>query len=454
MQDHSLTSPSAQWRRRGRRSWAAVAASAVALALATIGASAPAQAVNVLTQNQYLGADFAALTQVPPAQFNATLVGVLKAIAATRFPDRAALQARSIVQRQADLVALQEAWQIGCIDLGPTTPGKGCNDPSIAGAFNDYLQVTLNALAQLGGNYSAAAFVINFNTSGFAGIPFVINGFPALLQFADRDVILVNNGTASNVQPVSFPSPPCRPSGNGCNYNIVLPVSVTVPVNGGSVTLDTALERGYVGVDATVGGTRYRFVTTHLEVKDPPVPREFQCAQALELLGVLGATTPPGVSLLVAGDFNSSPDDSPVPGVVQPTPPGLPPAIAATCFGQSVAPPYFLLTQVGGLSDIWGFRTGPAAHRPPRVDGYTCCQAANLRNNASRLSERIDLILSLAEPALVLGAQVVGDTVPEKTFPYGVGVWPSDHGGVVAGITSTVNVARVRAARAQLVAQR
>jgi hypothetical protein len=272
-------------------------------------------------------------------------------------------------------------------------------------------------------------------------------------------VILVNDDTTSDVQPVAFPTP-CRPSGNGCNYNVVVPISVTVPLpGGGQTTINTNIERGYVGVDATVAGARYRLVTTHLEIKDPPVPAEFQCAQAVELLGVLAATPLDGASLFVAGDFNSGPDDAPLP-VVLPTPPGLPPQILAACFGAGltppapVTPPYLLLTQVGGLSDIWTFRTGRAANRPPSLDGYTCCQPELLRNSASRLNDRVDLLLSLVPPALVQGAQVVGDTVIEKTFPYGKGIWPSDHGGVVAEITLSTSVALARAARAQLAAAR
>ena len=312
---------------------------AIALAATTAAASAMAQPISVMTYNQYFGADISRLLQAPPEAFNDTLVDVLRTIAASRFPDRAALQARSIAQNRPDFVGLQEVWRLACVDLAPEVPpGRGCADPAIAGAFKDQLEVTLAALAALDLDYSAAAHVTNFRIDGAEGVPFLINGFPALLQFADRDVILVNDQTASNVQPVTFPSP-CRPSDDGCNYKVVLPLNVTVPVPGSDdpITLNTPLERGFVAVDATVRGERYRFVNTHLEVKDPPVPAEFQCAQAAELFDILDATTPLDRSLLVAGDFNSGPDDVPLPGVL-PTPQGLPPAIAAACFGDTVVP--------------------------------------------------------------------------------------------------------------------
>jgi hypothetical protein len=431
---------------------------AIALAATTAAASAMAQPISVMTYNQYFGADISRLLQAPPEAFNATLVDVLRTIAASRFPERAALQARSIAQNRPDFVGLQEVWRLACVDLAPAPVplGYGCTDPAIAGAFKDQLQVTLAALAALGLDYSAAATVTNFRidgANGVEGVPFFINGFPALLQFADRDVILVNDQTASNVQPVTFPSPFCRPSDDGCNYNVVLPVPVTVPVPGDDpITFIAPLERGFVAVDATVRGERYRFVNTHLEVKDPPVPAEIQCAQAAELFGILNATTPADRSLLVAGDFNSGPDDVPLPGVL-PTPDLLPPAIANACFGAAVVPPYLLLTQLG-LNDVWTYRTGAGARRSPRADGYTCCQPETLRNNNSRLNDRIDLVFSQVPPSVILSAQVVGDTVPEKTFPYGRGLWPSDHGGVVTKFQLGTSVAGAPTAGPRLVAAR
>jgi hypothetical protein len=426
---------------------------AIALAATTAAASAMAQPISVMTYNQYFGADISRLIEAPPEAFNETLVDVLRTIAASRFPDRAALQARSIAQNRPDFVGLQEVWRLTCVDLAPAEPGRGCADPSIAGAFNDQLDVTLAALAALGLDYSDRAQVTNFRIDGEAGVPFVINGFPALLQFADRDVILVNNQTTSNVEHVDFTSTPCRPSDEGCNYNVVLPLSVTVPVPGDvPITLDTPLERGFVAVDATVRGERYRFVNTHLEVKNPPVPAEIQCAQAAELFGILNATTPADRSLLVAGDFNSGPDDVPLPGVL-PTPDLLPPAIANACFGAAVVPPYLLLTQLG-LNDVWTYRTGAGARRSPRADGYTCCQPETLRNNNSRLNDRIDLVFSQVPPSVILSAQVVGDTVPEKTFPYGRGLWPSDHGGVVTKFQLGTSVAAAPTAGPRLVAAR
>jgi exonuclease III len=145
------------------------------------------------------------------------------------------------------------------------------------------------------------------------------------------------------------------------------------------------------------------------------VPRQFQCEQAAELIEILEDTTPLGFSLIVVGDLNSSPQDEPVTGAL----PLLPP-----CSQETVVPPYMQFVDAG-YTDIWTLRPGVAP-------GFTCCQAADLSNRLSTLSERIDVIFSLDRPRRVEQARVVGDRVSDKTRPPGPRLWPSDHGGVVA----------------------
>ena len=77
-----------------------------------------------------------------------------------------------------------------------------------------------------------------------------------------------------------------------------------------------------------------------------------------------------------------------------------------------------------GYTDVWQADTAGA--------GYTCCQAADLRNEGSALYERIDQIfikdVPLREDAAIRTA-TVGDRPADKTP---AGLWPSDHAGVVA----------------------
>jgi hypothetical protein len=116
----------------------------------SISGSPPALAgddIVVMTQNQYLGADFSSLLAPPGGDFNAALVRILQQIAATDFPARAERQAREIARRNPHLVGLQEAWDLSCADLDPLDE-EGCENPAIADAFVNYLDETLDALAR------------------------------------------------------------------------------------------------------------------------------------------------------------------------------------------------------------------------------------------------------------------------------------------------------------------
>ena len=374
--------------------------------------------IKVMTLNQSLGADLASLLAAP-GNLNAALLDLLDDIAASDFPARAERQAELIARRLPDLVALQEVWDLSCADLGPSVPGQGCSDPSIADAFVDQLQVTLEALAALGADYEAIATVRNldvttatltFNgtTVPLHGVPFQVNGVPALLTSSDRDVILARADTVVDPVPVSFPDDACLASADGCNYQATAPVALTTP-NG---LLEVDFRRGFVAVDATVRGKDYRLVDTHLEIEEPapgnPLSRFFQAAQAAELIETLELTTPPGLTLVVAGDMNSSPEDTPY---------------------LNIVPPYMQFV-AAGYTDIWTLRPGA-------VPGFSCCQDADLSNKRSMLSERIDMIFSQEPPAKVKKPRVVGDRTSDKTPPPGPRLWPSDHGGVVAGLKFT-----------------
>ena len=140
--------------------------------------------------------------------------------------------------------------------------------------------------------------------------------------------------------------------------------------------------RGWGRVEGEVDGRRVLFATTHTEAYDAAV-RE---AQRDELLGALGD---PGCPTVVVGDFNARPEHVGVPAPYQ---------------------------------DAWA-----AAGNDPG-GGFTCGQAAELANDASSLSERIDYVF--VRDADVLDCVVVGDQEADRTRPGRL--WPSDHAGVVA----------------------
>jgi hypothetical protein len=375
--------------------------------------------IKVMTQNQYPGADLAPLlAATTPDEFNTALVAVLEKIAASRFIDRVERQAALIAKERPHIVALQEAWRFDCLDLAPSLPGKGCSDPAIAGAFLDQLEKTLDALKAKGVKYKTIARVKDLDVSVIqvpglpAGIPFTINNFPALLNTIDRDVILARNDVLADAVDFSKVCPD-RVSLEGCNYQVV-----AKPIIPGGPADGLPIERGFVAADARIGGKHYRIVNTHLELREPepgnPITGFFQAAQAAELIDTLQVTTPPNKSLLLLGDMNSSPDDV---GISGPLPLPAP-------FDNGIVPPYQQLVSAG-YTDGWLLRE----HQSP---GFTCCQDENLRNKKSALSERIDMIFSLQQPAWVEDIRVVGNKQKDKTLSPPPRLWPSDHGGVAA----------------------
>lgn len=359
--------------------------------------------IHVLTQNQYLGADLGPIiTAETPEAVNAAMIQALIDVSNNNYPERVQALAGSILDKSPHLVALQEVYAFNCLD----PYGTGFCAP-FANAFNDHLALTM---AALGNRYTVAAEVQNLTLAPpilpLPGIPLFLDpqAPPVFIQVIDRDVILARSDVVAT--PVDFDCQ--RPSVNGCNYNAVAPVSVAgIPIN---------IERGFVGVDATVEGADYRFVNTHLEVKllgDNLATAILQPAQATELwLAILG-TFEPQKRLLVAGDFNSSPADvSPI-GVL-------------TAYQQLTSGRALDGSPLGiSLTDTWTLRPG-------KPDGFTCCEVADLSNAPSQHDERVDIVFAFPSPANRVKANVLDADVVDKTLS---GLWPSDHSSVSVELT-------------------
>lgn len=401
----------------GRRVGLGLIALAVAASLGAAAAPASARdGIDVISQNQYLGADLtpvlAAATAQPfdPVGFSEAVVGALKIIAANRPAERAQALAALIDRRNPDVAALQEAYAFRCDPYPgyPVLPGRGCDDPLVKGAFTDHLADTL---AALGARFRSVGQVTNLKVSG---LPFVVNGMPALLSLVDRDAILVRRDLAA--APVDFSAlPACRPSDQGCNFWTAPPPFAT-PLG------PIAIERGFVAADVIVKGAPYRLFNTHLEQRllAPTLPetRLLQVGQAYELLGFALASGGGPAKVIVAGDFNADPADTiPVP----PYPPVLPWAPALPTIS-----PYQVFV-ANGFTDTW-------LRRPQTDPGLTCCQAETLDNRTPVFTERIDLIFSLTPPRHVLDMRVLGERIGDKTRPAGAptALWPSDHASVAA----------------------
>jgi endonuclease/exonuclease/phosphatase family metal-dependent hydrolase len=382
------------------------------LVLAVFSSSAFANddTVKVMTRNQYLGADLSPILLAQTfEEFIAAVTTALAQAAANNFPLRVQRFATEVALTEPDLIGLQEVFdlQLNGMNIGPP--------------FVDHLTETLHALAAKGQNYVVAATVINSNIT----IPFDIDGDgdQDFVSVVDRDVILVRKGIkftklAGNFSsgglcgvpiPNPVPVPPfpdtlqSQPSADGCNYTVVAQVvsSLGVPI---------VSERGFVGVDATVRGKKYRFVNTHLEIRDlDPTDSSsaiFPSLQAVELVGTLHAVTPPDRKLILLGDFNSSPEHAPIGPII---------------------PPYQIIASAG-FADVWD--KNPLRFFNP--GGFTCCQLADLSNAMSLLNERVDIIFVRGSPFLPL-ALVTGQVpIFPLTEPPN---WASDHGGVFGNLT-------------------
>jgi endonuclease/exonuclease/phosphatase family metal-dependent hydrolase len=344
--------------------------------------------LKVWTQNLYIGADLTpVIAAQSPDEFFAAANETLEKIAANFFPLRAQRLATEIALYAPDLIALQEVEDISVDGMHPGPP------------FVDYLQSLRNALALRGQNYTVAAVVVNLDLE--VPLPFDITGDmePDTLQVVDRDVILVREGVTYNV--INFGC--TKSSANGCNYSVVAPLPSPLLSEG------LFIERGYVGIDATVREKRVFFVTTHLEqrILSPDFPESafIQPAQAEELVGVLDdlSNDNPGVPLILAGDFNSSPEDVKT---------------------DVIVPPYLQITG-SGFTDAW--TKNPLALLDPK--GLTCCQDPELDNRTSKLYERIDIVF--VRNSRFTPWEFVTTRVP--IFPLWLAPnWGSDHGGVFA----------------------
>jgi hypothetical protein len=376
----------------------------VLLAAGPASATGVPRSIKVMTRNQYLGADLTPVVLAQtPAQFIAAATAALTQIAANDFPTRAAFLAEEVQATRPHVIGLQEVFDFSVNGLHVGPP------------FVDHLQATLDALAARGLQYTVAATVEHLDVT----LPIDVFGDPTpeLIRVLDRDVILVRAGVSFSKLGGSFlagglcgvpipnpaPIPPLpatlvsTPSEDGCNYTVVaVVISPVGPI---------VVQRGFVGVDVTVAGRRYRVVDTHLEVRQPnpvdPSSAIVQFLQSVELAGTLQATTPAGRTLIALGDLNSSPDDLPIGPIV---------------------PPYQVMA-AAGFADVWD--TNVLKILDP--DGFTCCQLSDLSNTTSLHDERIDLVLVKGGGPLLPFAFVTGRPIRLLDPPPH---WASDHGGV------------------------
>lgn len=312
----------------------------------------------VMTYNVYVGGSAEAILAVENLlQVPTEVANMYNDVIASDFPGRAAAIAKSIKASQPHIVGLQEISLIRRQSPGDRIAGGTVPAEEVV---IDFLDILMGALQAEGLSYQVAGKVENMDIE----MPMFTNTGIDDVRLTDFDVILSRSDVVIS-RPMS------------ANYANMLTIEM----------LGLGVLRGYAAVDATVSGTTYRVVNTHLEA----FVEEARFAQTQELVDILSEETLP---IILLGDFNT-------------------PAPDGTAY-------QILLSS--GYADVWQLDS--------QGTGYTCCQAAELQNAVSNHSVRIDQIFvrNLELPVSVM-THTIGDKPSDRITS---GLWPSDHAGVVA----------------------
>ena len=361
---------------KARRASFRASISAAMLAILTLApAVATTQAgvgeLTVMTRNLSFGTDLdpivAATTEL---EFVTAVATAFTQAQASDFPGRAKAWAEEIERSRPDLVGLQEAvlWRTQSpADFSPT--------PNATTVEADLVELLLDELRARGLKYDVVIAQTGYDIEAPGLFP---TGFVDV-RLTQREVILARKASGLKLT-----------NARGGQYaaSVTVPTIIGVPV---------ALPYAWASVDATRSGRSFRFATTHLD----PISGVAQQLQANEFLAGPGSTTLP---IVWVGDFNSDAEGTMITGV---------PSATAT-YGSILA---------AGYEDAW-------AARHPSDPGFTCCQATNLLNPISTLTERVDLVLTRG-PFNVGKASLVGEEASDR-LPSGL--WPSDHAGVVVAL--------------------
>lgn len=329
----------------------------------------------VLTRNVYLGADVGPVFEVdftdPIAVIQAS-ASVWAEVQSTRFAERAVALVEEIEEHRPQLIGLQEVARFITLDAGFNPTGS-----------LDFLAILEAEMADRGLGYQMIATQENTHVTLPVAFDFEAFVVTEYVDFTDRDVVFARSDVSITYT-------------EQANYAADF-----------TVTEGVTLKRGWIRVDTEHRGETYHFVNTHLEGQSRA---EVQAAQVAELLNeVMAGLT--GVTVLV-GDLNS--DAAAGPG------------------SPSWTPSYDELIS-RGFVDTWE-QSNPSSHE----SGYTCCNASDLTNLRSSFDQRIDFVLiradheALAERLMgSVHAEVLGEETEDLTTG---GLWPSDHGGVLAGV--------------------
>jgi endonuclease/exonuclease/phosphatase family metal-dependent hydrolase len=359
-----------------RGTWGRFAVVGVAIAAGAVPTIAEAKPVkvDVMTRNLYLGAVLDPIIAADtPGEARTAAGDVYKIVQDTNYTARVKLLAQEIENSGPDLIGLQEValWrrgQRGAAD-GATTPSQE--------VVYDYLELLQDELDRRGLKYKVASLQQEADIEA----PISISGDDAAefdVRLTMRDVILVKKGIeTSNPQQANYTA------------------RLNVPVQGaGTVTV----LRGYNAIDVKFKQSKkrkqkFQFVNTHLESFFAGT-RNNQANELVSEAGPLSTELP----VILLGDLNSDPAD---------------PAPASTAYNKIVGDEY---AEDGGFADLG-------------LEENTCCWSETLFDPPPAVfTSRIDHVLGRGEVSEVSSA-LIGDDPALRTD---TGLWPTDHGGVVA----------------------
>ena len=355
-----------------RASLAAVASAALLVIVTLVPAAATTQAgvgeLTVMTRNLMFGTDLGPIVAATTKfEFVSAVAGAFTQAQASDFPGRAEAWADEIERTRPDLIGLQEAalWRT-------QTPADFSPTPNATTVETDLVALLLAELHSRGLKYE----VVIAQTGTDIEAPGLFPNGLVDVRLTQREVILARKTPGLKLT---------NAQGGQYAAYLTVPTVIGVPV---------ALPWAWASVDVTRSGQSFRFATTHLD----PISGVVQRLRADEFMAGPGDTPLP---IVWVGDFNSDAEGSVITGVP-----------AATATYQSII--------ASGYADA-------LAARHPSNPGFTCCQATNLLNPTSTLTERVDLVLTRG-PFHVGEASLIGDEASDR-LPNGL--WPSDHAGVV-----------------------
>ena len=345
-----------------------VLASLLSVGPCTASTQAAGGELTVMTWNLDFGTDLGPiLAATDRFEFASAVAAAFTQAHTSDIPGRAKAWADEIERARPDLIGLQEAvlWRT-------QTPADFSPTPNATTVEADLVGLLLAELRSRGLSYEVVIAQTGTDIEAPGLFP---TGFVDV-RLTQREVILARKSPGLKLT---------NAQGGQYAAYMTVPTIIGVPV---------ALPWAWASVDVARHGQSFRFATTHLD----PISSVAQQLQANEFLAGPGGTRLP---IIWVGDFNSDAEGTVITGA---------PSATAT-YGSIIA---------SGYADTW-------TARHPSNPGFTCCQATDLLNLTSTLTERVDLVLTRG-PFHVGKASLVGDEASDQLSS---GLWPSDHAGVV-----------------------